>query len=329
MILYHAITMYQILECITHKLLNYHDEKCVLILPDFIVEKFPKYRRLQTTGLFYRVYLFPYMKIGHDENNLYERLNEEYEQSVGISLFEFSEIYVAGVHFYFSILLAQKKIYFKAFEEAARGVFLCQKLERNIALKFPVHAQIAKKYGMLMYNSQYIEEIFVYEINHNLGKKQKKFVIQEELSKLSSKQICKILYVFNERKRVLFSNPIIVLTEQFYNLGYMNEDDQKVLYLKVFEYINTYMKEHKIFVKPHPDDKILYKKIKSVTRVLSSLMPAELLPYVLPGKKLKFLTVSSTAVLGLQGKASTEVLISNPKFQTMIASNKSFSKLLN
>ena len=47
MILYHAISTFQLLECIVHHLRYTADKQAILVLPDFIVNKFPHYKKLQ------------------------------------------------------------------------------------------------------------------------------------------------------------------------------------------------------------------------------------------------------------------------------------------
>ena len=58
MILYQALSSYQILECIVHRQVYYREEKCILILGTYITERMPRYRELETKKLFDEVYLF-------------------------------------------------------------------------------------------------------------------------------------------------------------------------------------------------------------------------------------------------------------------------------
>ena len=45
MVLYHAISSYQLLEVMLHRMKYHADEGAVLILPDFIVKKYPQYQK--------------------------------------------------------------------------------------------------------------------------------------------------------------------------------------------------------------------------------------------------------------------------------------------
>ena len=327
MILYHAITMYQLLECIVHREIFSSTDKSILILPDFIMEKFPNYLNLKKQKLFDEVYLFSYMKVPHDESTLLVNLEKVYKEDIGVPLEKFQRIYIAGVHFYFSILVAEHKIHFTAFEEAAQAIFNCDKLERNIAIKFPEHAHIAKKYQMLTYRNPYIDTILVYKKNDRINKKQECFNLYENLNKLSFHKMSKILKVFNERREISFVHPVIILTEQFYNLGYMSKDEQRILYSLVICYIKKYRGNRKIYLKPHPDDNIDYLELEGINRVLPAVTPAELIPYIIHGRSMEIVTISSTSAFGLQNSTVTDVLTKNTEFLSMLPPKSIYVKL--
>lgn len=65
-VLYHAVSSYQLLEAMLHRRLFHREERATLLLPDFIVGKYPQWQRLE--GPFFdRVALFPYLLIPHGE----------------------------------------------------------------------------------------------------------------------------------------------------------------------------------------------------------------------------------------------------------------------
>lgn len=326
--LYHAITMYQILECIIHRIMYNKEEKCVLVLPDFIVEKYPQYMKLKENKLFDEIFLFSYMKIEHSESELLERLTENYNRDIGISLRAFDDFYIAGVHFYFSILLIENGIYFNVFEEAAYNIFNFNKLEVNISTKFPDHARIANKYGLISYDCAYIKKVYVCRVNKEVKVEQRRFVLKKQLQKLDKKIIQKIMDCFDVQPIVLENKAVIVLTEQFYNLGIISKQVQKELYKNVFTYVSDYIGTV-IYVKPHPDDKIDYLENRKVCGILNSLLPAELLPYQIKGKKVIIVTISSTAIIGLRSlRRKIYVLKTNSNFKKMLYQKTEFSKLL-
>ena len=57
MVLYHAVSSYQLLEVMLHRIAFHEKEKAILILPDFITGKYPQYKKLKQ--FFDTVYLFP------------------------------------------------------------------------------------------------------------------------------------------------------------------------------------------------------------------------------------------------------------------------------
>ena len=66
-VLYHAVSSYQLLEVLLHRRLFHPEEEAALLLPDFIVEKYPQWPRLHHRGFFDEVKLFPYLRIPHGE----------------------------------------------------------------------------------------------------------------------------------------------------------------------------------------------------------------------------------------------------------------------
>ena len=90
-VLYHAVSSYQLLEVLLHRLLFHEKEKAVLLLPDFIVEKYPQYRKLETRRLFDEVILFPYLHIPHrEEERVLEDVARCYQQRVPYDITGFS-----------------------------------------------------------------------------------------------------------------------------------------------------------------------------------------------------------------------------------------------
>ena len=47
MVLYHAVSSYQLLEVMLHRIAFHEKEKAILILPDFITGKYPQYKKLK------------------------------------------------------------------------------------------------------------------------------------------------------------------------------------------------------------------------------------------------------------------------------------------
>ena len=148
-VLYHAVSSYQLLEAVLHRLRFHPGAPAVLLLPDFIAEKYPKYRRLAERGFFQEVRLFPYLRVPHrSEEEVFAEAAQACRKALPCPLGDFSRIYVAGAHFYFTLCLIQAGIPFTFFEDAAGMLTRAGELEANLARRYPLHAAIAAKYGL-------------------------------------------------------------------------------------------------------------------------------------------------------------------------------------
>lgn len=298
MYLYHAISIYQILEVILHKNKYHKNDYCILILPDFIVNKFPEYNKIEDEKLFDEVILFPYLQIEHNRTTLMPNLEQAYQNTIQYSIDKFEKVYVAGVHFYFSIYLINQKIKFSCFEDAAGMIYEPYKLYKNIAYKFKTHADIANENGLIDLSNPLINEIFVNKKSSRIKKKQYVFHVMKELQ-LQRRVRKKILRLFNVEKVQCTKNCKVILTEQFYAMGKMTKDNQKDLYKKIIE---KELEDDDLFlvVKPHPDDEIDYRMFSDKIYQMQRVWPAELIPYVLKGKPKELISISSTSLSNLR-----------------------------
>mgnify|MGYP000066728586 CR=1 FL=1 len=86
MILYQALSSYQILECMVHRQVFYKDQKCILILGTYIRERMPKYWELETKGFFDEVYLFRFGGYRGSEDEIIRQVEEELKISLPYAL---------------------------------------------------------------------------------------------------------------------------------------------------------------------------------------------------------------------------------------------------
>ena len=98
MILYQALSSYQILECIVHRLTFHAGEKAELMLGNYILERMPQYREAATRGFFDRVLLFRYGGYRGDEEKILKEVREEFLSICGRRAEEYDKIYAAGIH---------------------------------------------------------------------------------------------------------------------------------------------------------------------------------------------------------------------------------------
>ena len=97
MILYQALSSYQILECIVHRQVYYREEKCILILGTYITERMPRYRELETKKLFDEVYLFRFGGYRGSGEEILREVGEELRRTLPYDIRRFGKILAAGV----------------------------------------------------------------------------------------------------------------------------------------------------------------------------------------------------------------------------------------
>ena len=100
MILYQALSSYQILECIVHRQVYHREEKCILILGTYITERMPRYRELETKKLFDEVYLFRFGGYRGSGEEIIRETGEELRRTLPYDIRSFEKILAAGIHTY-------------------------------------------------------------------------------------------------------------------------------------------------------------------------------------------------------------------------------------
>ena len=299
MVLYHAVSSYQILEAMLHRLKYHPHESALLLLPDFIVGKYPHYTRLKRKGLFEGVYLFEYLKIQHtNKADVTRKALESLKRALPYTLDSFKEIYVLGAHFYFSLCLINKNIPFIFFEDAA-GLYSCsKKLYTPLSKTYPLQAEIAKEQGLFCGKNPLIKKIVLLKRAQTLDVSDKIFCdfdMENELRALDNKTLKKVLSVFVKGK-IKAKGDALLLTQNFYGHGIMPRDGQ----IKLFKDLSqTTLKGQKLVIKPHPDDKLNYKPIFKGARIIKQIFPAELMPYLLSGAPLTLYTFDSSSCYNL------------------------------
>lgn len=310
-VLYHSISSYQLLEAIAHRQAFHRDDKAVIVLPDFITEKYPEYGKFAANGLFDEVYLFPYMNIPHSYRNVIPDTLRCYDRTIPYPIDRFSKIYIGGCHFFFSIVPTVRKVSFSVFEDSAGMVFDRMFLLKPLKKQFPVHAFYAKLFGLFSFRNRYISEVIVKESDPQLHKKQTEFRLNTELKKLSNEVVRSILDVFSCGQIEVGNNTAVLLTEQFSNLGMMSDEQQRRLY----EYVcGTILYGMNIIIKPHPDDRTDYESFVSGCKVIRDVFPSELFPYMLTNAPMLMVTVSSTAIYAFSDYCDSKTLCEDKEF---------------
>ena len=295
LVLYHAVSSYQLLEVILHRMTYHSRERTVLILPDFITQKYPQYKKLVTRRLFNEVYLFPYLHILHrEEQQIFEDVKLCYEQIIPHPITDFSEIYVAGAHFYFSLYLIQNRMPFHFFEDAAGMLSRSNELYETLAASFPTHARIARKHRLFNGENPYICSVICLKKAQTIdvsGERYVDFSVEEVLQNLPERKRNHLIHFFLKHRRWTKAEAIL-LTQHFAHLNMMSEEEQirsyKLLRVNVLQDVP-------LIIKKHPDDFLNYRKIFPDAECIKEIFPAELLPYVFWHKPTSIYTFDSTS----------------------------------
>lgn len=285
-VLYHAVSSYQLLEVLLHRWLFHGEQGAALVLPDFIVEKYPQWQRLEGRGFFDQVALFPYLRIPHGEEGQVTAQALSAYDALGLPPLEaFSKVYVAGAQFYFSLCLVAKGLAFSFFEDAAGTLSHPQREAGILAERFPRHAALAQKHGLFSGENPLIREVFC------CGEAQSApvslpcpvwdFSVERALGALPARQRKRLLRFFLPRPLTTQADTIL-LTQQFSNLGLLGEEEQLALYRALGE---GPLAGERLLIKKHPDDPLDYRQAFPGAEVVAEKFPAELLPWAFRGKR--------------------------------------------
>ncbi len=293
-VLYHAVSSYQLLEVLLHRLLCRPRDRAVLILPDFIVNKYPQYRRFASRRFFDEVILFPYLHIPHhNEEQVAADAARACRERLSRPLSAFSDVYVAGAHFYFSLCLLREQVPFYFFEDAAGMLSRADELYRNLHATYPLHADIARKYGLFDGTAPCVRGVYCLKRAQTVDVSSafyRDFSVEEALERLDPDRRKALIRLFL-RRRIHTRAQGVLLTQHFANLGILSEEQQRTLYEGLRD---GPLRGIPLIVKPHPDDTLDYASLFPEADIIRAVFPSELLPYVFRKKPPELYTFSST-----------------------------------
>lgn len=304
MIIYHGITTWHVLECWIHKLEKYKDESAVLILPDFILDKFPNIVEEFPKHIF-KIIIVKYRKLNYKQKTeLFEKNLENIIDQSGINelLDDAREIYVAGAQYMFSHYLIKKNIKFNFIEEAPGRLTTSEVVEENLKKINEIQYKIALEDGMFVGNSENVDKIICNVSAQKNGcylpNNIEDFNVVDCLLKLKESELKLVKSYFRVSNYELEKNSIILLTQHFANLNMMNYVEQALMYQMTIDYfVNS---TQKLYVKPHPDDLMNYKSELQKCDVIKGRFPSELLHVLSKNQQVELLTINSSSVLNLK-----------------------------
>lgn len=293
MIIYQALSTYQILECIEHKYLFHKDEKCALILGDYIKERFSHYRDLQQ--FFDEIYLFRFGGYHGNSAQILEQVEAEYNKIIPYPLDEVEVFHIAGIHTVLQMLMLEKNISFEMFEDGSGALSRPWILADITKKSSPVKFELINSYGLYTHESELITKKycdFSAQIGGFSDERAVDFNILSAFTKLPENMQDKILEFFGVNKKInIGKDKTLVLTQQFSGLGQLNFEEHVQIYQGLFDY---YLNNDEVVFKLHPDDIMYYERLFPETSIIRTKFPSELIPFAFENIPKKLVTISST-----------------------------------
>lgn len=309
MIIYHAVSSYQLINCIVHAMLFSEQKETMLILPSFIVRKFPQYMELESGDFFSKVVLVNYTKYnGKSSEYILSDLDEEFEGITPL-LDDASEIYVGGAHYYFSIYLINHKKEFSVMEDGAGLASRMHLLKETWVKQNVLNVDLLGQYGLIEMDNPYIKKklcLMRAQEENYIDTKLVDFDVVKALSEVRGDQREKIKDFFRcPSINDVSEESILLLTQNFANLNQLTFENQVLIYQILFDY---FFEGKQIVIKPHPDDIMYYEKLFPSARMIKEKFPSELLPFIFKNTPNTISTISSTGVHLIKPIFSTSII---------------------
>lgn len=308
MILYQALSSYQILECIVHRQVYHREEKCILILGTYISERMPRYRELETRKLFDEVYLFRFGGYRGSEEEIIRETGEELRRTLPYDIRSFEKILAAGIHTYLQVYLIAEGIPFEMFEDGSGALSRPWILAGIHQKSAPERYSLIERYGLYDHRSPLITKKYcdmrAQEPDFE-DERAEDFQVMERFRELPEGMQGEIRSVFDVPQLHADPDTVLLLTQQFANLGQLSLDGQISIYRHLYDY---YLRERKVLIKPHPDDILYYDLLFPESEIIRERFPSELLPLAFGRMPGTVCTVSSTGVNQIRREFSEEIV---------------------
>ena len=302
MILYHAVSTYQLLFCIVHRLQKNKESQCDILLSDYIKDKFPYYKQLK--AFFNNIYCFSNTELSKEVVDIVPHTIKYFDSFLRenyLNINTYKDIYVGCAHNYFGIYLVSKGIKF-TFVEDASGLLsrpeIIEQIEEKLFLK---KHQICKQMGLYDGSNKYIVKKICNlntQVDGFQDDKVEHFDVVEAINSLDEEQKQALNNFFGINNKINNDgSAILLLTQHFANLKILTLEEQKEIYRILVDY---FVGKNKLVIKPHPDDLLYYDKMFPEALVIKEKFPSELIPSVLNQRPACILTVTSTAINNLK-----------------------------
>lgn len=319
MVLYHVLSAYQLLECIEHRKIIHKNEKAILLIYNFMKERYPHYEELKKYELFDEIYIYPHWKISFSCNlNVAVEAEKVFLSTLPYKIEEFSKIYIAGIHVAFTTFLISKNIRFSIFEDGSGALSRPEVLETIEKKGDPTKYKVISEYGLYYpcnFTKDLVDEKYCdmkAQIPGYYDELAKNFNVVDNFSKLEKETQKKILYFFRCPQELNFNeDTVLLLTQHFSNLRQLSFEEHVYIYQVIFDY---FLENKKVIVKLHPDDNMYYEKLFSNITIIREKFPSELLPFIFKKRPRMIATITSTGINAIQ-MMFKEKLMFTPQFE--------------
>lgn len=315
-VLYYALSSFQLLCCILHRITINKDRKAILILS--------KYRSnvattIEKTGIFGdKIYLWDDKqpvdlfehanafvdKFDNTDWKIFKGAFFEYvEKQLPFDIRGFKRYVLSADCESLGLFLMEKGMHYDLFEDSS-GIYsrpeiteknnktLFTKSKRMLIEKYPAYGK-NKNVDHFYINYKAQKEGFV------RTKKCVDFNAMDLLSNIGKEDLEKIFQIFNVRKIDCRqgSNYTLLLTQQLAAFKKMSTTEQNFLYRLL---VDLFGGDNNLIIKPHPDDTYSdYSKLFPKAQLLDAKMLSEFIPSIMGARFNRAITVTSASILNL------------------------------
>jgi len=316
MVLYHAVSTYQLIEFILHRIQRNKKNAAAIIISTDIVRRFSNYETM-LNNYFDKIIIYDNADLSKktDKPEILEKVFNKMFHENNICIDELEDIYVGCAHAAFAVYLSLQKKTFVFFEDAAGALSNVEGLITHVQKGSKERDELLKKLGLYDGTGECIKKriynFSAQSANLNKLENDEDFNVAVELEKISNNERDEIVrYFFPLEKINVSSDSVLLLTEHLANLGVLTWEEQALMYQLIKDY---FLFEYNLVIKTHPDDVLHYKHLFPNSDVIYEKFPSELLPFVFSDIPKCLATVSSTAFWGLKD-CFEKILIFNQSF---------------
>ena len=304
--LYYAMTNYQLLSCILHKIVYNQKNNARILLSSFLIYHSPDLvEKLRRSEFFSDVLVYDEVIFSHEKSveiqDEITRIRDNVGCKYGALINGSNNVYIGqdcdslGVY----LVSIGKEYYY--FEDASGSYSKPEVLLAIIKKENPNRYAIIKKLGLIG-KSRFVLSIYCDFENQSKSFDSSRcvdFSVKKILKTLDTKKMTRILNIYGCRRYDLRGKKkVLLLTWHYSNMGFMTVEEQRLFFTLLVDYFRD--ETEVLFIKPHPSDKQSnYKEWFDDAIVLERCMPSELLPFCVEGKFERGITNWSTSVLGL------------------------------